>query len=146
MTKVLVTLRVSEEEKELFRSTFKDSCSFEFCAPSKTTEDMLRETEILVGDLHFEKVTRESMPALRLWQLPSAGADGQAKPPYINEPDGPALCNATGAYGVTISEYIIGQLILLLRHFQVYRDQMHGHLWKRQELPEVIFGKTALLL
>ena len=145
MTKVLVTLRVSEEEKELFRSSF-GSCSFEFCAPSKTTEDMLRETEILVGDLHFDKVTRERMPKLRLWQLSSAGADAQARLPYINEPGGPALCNATGAYGITISEYMVGQLILLLRHFQVYRDQMHEHLWQRQQLPEVIFGKTALLL
>ncbi|MBQ4505643.1 MAG: D-2-hydroxyacid dehydrogenase [Firmicutes bacterium] len=146
MTKVLVTLKVSDAEKEAFISKYGDSCSFEFCAPKKATPEMLRETEILIGGMYDDKICPEAMPKLKLWQLPSAGADEQAKLPYILSEGGPVLCNATGAYGITISEYMMGQLIVLLRHFQIYRDHMKGHEWQREELPEVIYGKTALLL
>jgi len=146
MTKVLVTTKVTDEDKQRFEEAFRDSCSFEYVAPSKATDEQLREAEVVVGGLYPDKINRETMPALKLMQLDSAGSDAQAQIAYFHEEGGPVLCNATGAFGVTISEYMVGALITILRHFQVYRDQQKEGFWERIELPEVIYGKTALLL
>ena len=56
------------------------------------------------------------------------------------------LLNSTGAYGGTIAEYMIGSIIMLIRHFQVYRDHMKEHKWQRVELPTCITEHHALVI
>ena len=61
-------------------------------------------------------------------------------------PEGTLLTNASGAYGMAISEHLIAMLFMIQKHLGVYRDQQKEHLWIKQEPMLVTEGSTVLVL
>ena len=56
------------------------------------------------------------------------------------------LTNATGAYGLTISEHLLGMLLMLYKKLYSYRDaQMEPH-WTDAGRVKTVVGSTVLIL
>ncbi|MFU0832974.1 MAG: Glycerate dehydrogenase [Oscillospiraceae bacterium] len=77
-------------------------------------------------------------------QLLSAGADLYVQPGIL--PEGTILTNATGAYGKSMSEYMLCAVLSLLLDFPHYRDNQHKHIWKSSGKSRHILGTTALVV
>lgn len=106
------------------------------------TEELLAEADVLIG-MPPEGIFK-SARKLKWFQLLSAGADRYVKPGVL--PQGVILTNATGAYGKSISEYMICAVLSLLLDFPHYRDNQRQHLWKSSGKSRHILGTTALVV
>lgn len=80
---------------------------------------------------------------LRWMQTQSAGVDG-----YIGGclPKNAVLTNATGAYGLAISEYMLAVWLELMKKLHVYRDVQHTGQWKDLGLIASAWNSTVLVL
>ncbi|XOQ43933.1 MAG: Glycerate dehydrogenase [Clostridium sp.] len=81
---------------------------------------------------------------LQWLQLLSAGADRYVQPGIL--PEGTILTNATGAYGKSMSEYMLCSVLSLLLDFPHYRDNQRKHIWKSSGKSRHILGTTALVV
>ena len=108
-----------------------------------TREDLI-DADVILGN-PAERLLAD-LPKLKLLQLLSAGADNYAALPIFRESGAPVLCNATGCYGVTISEHMVGFILTLIRDFLPYRDNMARREWHFVKTPDIIFGKKALVI
>ena len=94
MKQVVTVMPLTEEYQALLQSVSPE-LEFYHAGSGQVPEKVLKQAEIIVGNLAPEKV-REA-EKLQLLQLNSAGADGYLEPGIL--PSGAHLCNATGAYG-----------------------------------------------
>lgn len=80
---------------------------------------------------------------LRWMQTQSAGVDG-----YISGclPKNAVLTNATGAYGLAISEYMLAVWLELMKKLHVYRDVQHTGQWKDLGPVTSAWNSTVLVL
>lgn len=80
---------------------------------------------------------------LRWMQTASAGVDG-----YIHGclPEHAVLTNATGAYGLAISEYMVAVWLELLKKLHRYRDVQHAAFWKDLGPVNSAWNSTVLVL
>jgi len=114
----------------------------QYKSEDELAEQDFNETEILVG-----KCTHDLLPrfqSLKWLQLTSAGTDGYTTPGVL--PEGALLTNATGTYGLTISEYLIGTTLLMQRKFHRYLDNQRQNLWQSEGEIQSIFGSTFLIV
>lgn len=144
MYKVLCVLPLNEQEKEGLKAAGKGLCSFMWSSPETVSRKELEKADVLLGCVKPSLL--HDLPNMKFVQLDSAGSDDYARLDIFRREGAPLLANATGAYGGTIAEYMIGSIIMLIRHFQVYRDQMREHRWERQELPTCITEHRALVV
>lgn len=104
--------------------------------------DVLENARAIFGFIPDEYRNRlKSLPQLELVQLPFAGYEGW--PELVNCP----LANASGVFGLGISEYLIGAILSFYRQFPLFRKRQKEKIWD----PEVgdaesIYGKTILVL
>ena len=82
--------------------------------------------------------------SLKLLQLQSAGADNYCRPGVL--PETVTLCNATGSYGVAISEYMVGVTLMMAKNLHLYRDQQFAGVWRDLGPVLPIQGSTTLVL
>lgn len=99
------------------------------------------QASIMLGEPAVEKLPLAKN--LEWLQMSWAGADRYTM--GGNFPENVALTIATGAYGATISEYILGVLLAVYRRSFDYKKAQEQHRWGI--LPnDSIEGKTALIL
>lgn len=92
--------------------------------------------EIIVGQ------PPEDLSGAKLLQSTNAGVEKLLS----HIPEDVIITNVTGAFGVVVSEYIIGGVLALSRRLFRYREQQRRHIW--QEIPQenLLYGKNALIL
>ena len=144
MYNVLCVLPVNDDEKNMLMAAGGDACAYRWSTQDGVTREELEWADVLIGCVDTDKLA--NLPKMKFVQLDSAGSDGYAKLAMFHEPQSCLLSNSTGAYGGTIAEYMIGSIIMLIRHFQVYRDHMKEHKWQRVELPTCITEHHALVI
>ena len=83
-------------------------------------------------------------PNLRWMQTSSAGVEGYIKPGAL--PPGTLLTNATGAYGLAISEHMLGMLLMLFKKLELYRDAQLNEAWSDQGNVRSLVGARVLIL
>ena len=81
---------------------------------------------------------------LQWMQTSSAGVEPYTRPGVL-EP-GIALTNATGAYGLAISEHMLGMLLMVLKKLELYRDAQREERWAGQGNVRSVYGATVLVL
>ena len=81
---------------------------------------------------------------LQFLQLDSAGANEYVRPGIL--PAGVKLCNATGAYGVTIAEYLVGVVFALKKKLYLYEENRMKHSWHDEGMVTNIAGSKTLVL
>ena len=77
-------------------------------------------------------------------QLQSAGIGDFAKKGML--PDGAVLTNASGAYGLAISEYMLGVLLEMFYNLHKYRDKQAKADWSYSGQAQSIYNSTALVV
>lgn len=97
------------------------------------------DAEVIFGNLPVSKL--KEFKNLKWIQLDSAGADQ-----YCNIADDIILTNSSGAYGVAISEYILGMILLTMKKFDQYLQQQKDAVYNDLGHISTISGSTVLCL
>ena len=143
--KILVTIPVTETHKtylEKQASSGKYNCQFWYIPKEHVTKEDLEDTQVLIGNLP-PALVREAK-RLEWLQLNSAGAD-----PYTPEgvlPAGAVLTNATGSYGLAVSEHMLALTFDLIRRLGQYHKNQADRQWRSMGNIISVEGSTILIL
>ena len=77
-------------------------------------------------------------------QTSSAGVEPYIQPGVLRP--GTALTNATGAYGLAISEHMLGMLLSVIKKLELYRDAQRREDWASQGNVASVYGSKVLVL
>lgn len=136
-------------------NTLKASCpegNFEFarvlngaderCAkdPFDLDREMIKAADVVVGNIPVDILPE--CTRLKLLQLNMAGSDAYAG----KLPAGAELANASGAYGLAISEHMLGMLLMLMKKLDIYRDNQNKGLWRDEGNVESIENAKVLVV
>lgn len=140
--KILVTPPfTAEQKKRLLEAAGENELTF--CEKSGITKQMLAEAEIILGNLE-RPGQLEAAKKLRWIQLNNAGTEGYCVPGLLRE--GVILTNATGAYGLAISEHMLACLFMLKKKLNLYFANQQRHEWKSEGHVGVIRGNRVLVI
>ena len=131
--KILVKVPCREEVRRKFYQRFGEKCEFVFtedysgdvaeCKTLKSREEFLqnclRDAEVIIGEP--DEAELQQAENLKWLQITWAGADKYTKMQNIRRDF--VLTNASGAFGIVISEYVIGSIIALYRSFPAYQKK-----------------------
>lgn len=141
MYKVLVVMDVLEEHVELLNNVSSELDVSYIKAADVKPEDLV-DVEVIVGNL--SPALLKNCQNLKLLQLNNAGTEG-----FIGEgiiPEGAVLANATGAYGVAMSEFMVGTLLSLMKNLDLYKYNQVKHEWKDCGPVGAIYGSKTLVV
>lgn len=139
MKKIIVTIPVEDRHKE-YLERIGAGCEFYYTSASAVTGDEIRKADIIIGNVSRRML--KDAEKLRWIQLNSAGSDNYCEAGILRP--GVVLTNATGAYGLAISEYMVGMSFLLQNKFyRYYHNQLNG-LWRDEGNVTSVWGSTVL--
>ena len=137
--KILVTVPMDDKERAIIEAA-APGAEFTYAAADDVTAEMIADKEIIFGNVNAELL--QCAKELKLMQLFTAGTDG-----YIGKlPEGCAITNTTGAFGLAISEHMLAMLLCLMKRMHQYRDNQRKHEWKDMGSVRSIAGSTAVIL
>lgn len=141
MKKILVTWVLTKEQKEMLECCFPEA---EFCYTDggPVTGAMASDAAAILGNVEPEVLKHAEK--LEWLQLHSAGANQQCEPGVLGEKV--ILTNASGAYGLSISEHMLGMLLMLQKKLVKYYENQRNHIWKDEGMVTGICGSTTLVL
>lgn len=142
MKEVLVTIPVREEHRRYLETIGRDMHFTYACRKEGATREMAEQADYILGNVKAEYLPQARH--LKFLQLDSAGADEYIRPGVL--PEEVKLCNATGAYGVTIAEYLIGVVFALEKKICLYEENRKKHSWHDEGMVTNIAGSTTLVL
>lgn len=144
--KIVVAMPVTEEHKKWLNAAAGDYPVYfadnQAAVGVQVPEDVLSDTEIIIGNLDPELVKKA--PKLRWMQLNSAGTGAYIKKGVL--PEGAVLTNATGAYGLALSEHMLAQLLAMMKKLYAYYDNQKQSLWKDEGPVTSVYGARALVI
>ena len=109
--------------------------------PDLTKEDVAW-ADVILGNVPDFFLT--GSPKLFWMQTGSAGVESYVRPGVLAE--NTLLTNATGAYGLAISEHMLGMLLELFKKLELYRDAQKDGQWKSLGAVKAVYGSTVLVL
>lgn len=139
---ILVTPPVNERQKETLRQAAPGQ-EFGFHTKDEVTTEHLKRADIILGNLR-DPAQLSHCENLKWIQLNNAGTEGYCAPKIV--PEGALLANATGAYGLAISEHMIGCLFELRKKLHLYYQNQLSHSWRQEGHVSVIEGSTVLVI
>ncbi len=104
--------------------------------------EMMAEVNIIIGNPRRRLLSYAKK--LEWMQLQSAGANLYTEPGML--PENCVLTNATGCFGLAISEYMIGMVLNLFQKFPAYHDNQKNHVWRNEGAVKSIYDSTALVI
>lgn len=140
MKKVVVSIPLEGKDKERFLTEFP-TYNLTFCGKEEIS-NYIADANIVIGQPSVEEMQMAS--CLEWVQLGIAGADR-----YVNNPDYPKnvqLTNVTGAFGLSISEYLLTMVLSLYKKMPEYHEQQKKGIWKDKGKERTLFGKTVLIV
>ena len=139
--KILIALRANEHHKEQLQRN-ATGAELLFVPADQVREEDLADVDAIIGN-----VPTELLPAakkLRWLQLNTAGADTYCKEGVLK--DDVLLTNATGAYGLALSEHLLAQLLAMMKKLYPYYDNQKAGLWRDEGHVTSIEDATVLIL
>lgn len=109
--------------------------------PDLTKEDVAW-ADVILGNVPDFFLT--GSPKLLWMQTGSAGVESYVRLGVLAE--NTLLTNATGAYGLAISEHMLGMLLELFKKLELYRDAQKDGQWKSLGAVKAVYGSTVLVL
>lgn len=141
MKKILVTIPLKREEDKQRFIEAAPGCEFVFTT-NEFPDEIIKETNVIIGQPKMEHLKRA--PFLKWVQLSSAGADAYVKnKEFFKEI---ILTNMTGAFGQSVSEYLLTMVLSLYKKMNLYRDLQGQCIWKDRGEEKTLEGKTVLIL
>lgn len=137
---ILVLLPVEEQHKNLFKEKAPNA-EITYTTYKSITPEQVQNANIIFGNPPASMI--EKSKNLQWMQLQSAGATD-----YVNGimPDSAVLTNASGAYGLAISEYMLAVLLEIYKKLHLYRDNQFEGNWKKRGRVKAIVNSTALIV
>lgn len=139
--RILVVMQVTDRHKELLKAAASGE-EILFIEASAVDEEIVKSADIIIGNLPPQLIVGSKR--LKLLQLNNAGTDGYTDPGIL--PEQAVLTNATGAYGVAISEHMIGMLLCLMKKLNCYQDNMRENRWADLGPVPAIYGSKTLVV
>ena len=141
MKHILVTIPTEQRHRDLLESKVANDI-FTYCTASDVTDEQLAQSEIIIGNLPPERMKKAT--SLQFLQLNSAGADSFTKAGVL--PEGVKLTNATGAYGLAISEHMLASLLMLMKKLDRYYENKQHCLWRDEGSVRSVYGSCVVIL
>lgn len=139
--KILVVMPTNEEHREKLKS-HAPSAEWIFTSPAEVSDEDALSADIIIGNIPPKRI--KDSANLKWIQLNSAGMDG-----YLGEgaiPSDTILTNATGAYGLAISEHMMGMLLHLMKKINLYSADDKEHKWVDHGPVTSIYGSRTLVV
>ncbi|WP_446898461.1 D-2-hydroxyacid dehydrogenase [Clostridium sp. LBM24168] len=136
---VLITL---DERSKKFLEQKDPSADYVYETLETVGREQVQNANIIIGNPPVDMI--RGSENLEWLQLESAGVGRYADKDVL--PDGVVLTNASGAYGLAISEYMLGALLELYKKLHLYRDNQAKQAWKYEGKVKSICGSTALIV
>lgn len=141
MYKALVVMEVLEEHRSILAGVSPE-VEISYIPAKDVRGENVKEVDIIIGKPAPGLLS--ACKKLKLLQLSSAGTDGYTKEGIL--PDGALLANATGAYGLAISEHMIGALLCLMKKLDLYRLNQAERNWRDEGSVPSIYGSKTLIV
>lgn len=127
MHKILVLKEAHEHNNRKLQESIGGDYILEFSKHgAEDYRGKIKEVEVIIGEPSVEDI--KEAPDLKWIQMTWAGADFYTKKEEF--PKGIILTNMSGAFGETISEYVIGAILSLYRNFPAYFRNQSKKIWQ----------------
>lgn len=140
MLKVAALIARTKEQQSYLLEAHPD---VEFCFGVELNEENIGQFDCILGNPKPGLLKHAKQ--LKMIQLWSAGVDGYTDPGIYGSQN-VILCNASGAYGLAISECLVSMHLCIQKHLHLYRDNMHANLWRDQGMVKSIMDSTVLVV
>ncbi len=141
MERILVTLPVEDRHRAAFESA-APLAEILYMAADSVTEDILRTVTAVIGNVSAARF--KNFANIRWVQLNLAGTDGFTSPGVLAP--GTVLTNASGAYGLAVSEHMLGQLLMQIKRLDQYQDAQRIRQWTDFGTVKSIWGSRTLVV
>ena len=121
---ILVCLPLREEQKRAMQQAAPEA-EFRFTVPADVTAEDVRWADAVLGNVPVELIRQNER--LEWFQSNTAGPDAYLAPGVL--PERCVVTNATGAYGLAISEWMLGMWLGLQKDLFLYRDRQNRSEW-----------------
>lgn len=138
--KILVTLPLQERQKAKLEAEAPAE-EFLYCQPKDLTGEQLRDAEVILGNV--PPAALKDAGKLKWLQLNNAGTEGFCDGAV---PEGVLLTNATGAYGLAISEHLIGMLFQIRKKLHLYAVNQMSCSWRNEGHVLPVEGTRVLVI
>lgn len=128
MKRILVALPLSEEQQNRLRHAAPEA-ELKFSAQPEEADILW--ADVIMGNVPVESIRKNDH--LEWFQSNFAGPDPYLVPGVL--PENCAVTNATGAYGLAISEWMLGMWLGLCKDLFLYRDRQNRCEWDAIERP-----------
>lgn len=137
--RIIVAMPTRPEHELRLKSACPDG-DFVFLHDEEPNEQILESADIIIGTVPVESLKR--CKTLKLMQLSMAGSDV-----FVGKlPKDAILANASGAYGLAISEHMLGMMFMLMKKLNLYRDNQTRSLWHDEGSVTSIEGANVLTI
>lgn len=134
---ILVAMPTCEYHENRLRNDCPEAV-FTFLHGNRPKTEQLENAEIIVGNIPPDDL--QYCKKLKFLQLSMAGSDAFAE----KVPENVLLANSSGAYGLAISEHMLGMLFVLTKKLYLYRDNQNKAVWHDEGNVASIFGSRVL--
>lgn len=141
MERILVTLPVEDRHRAAFESA-APLAEILYMAADSVTEDILGTVTAVIGNVSAARF--KNFANIRWVQLNLAGTDGFTSPGVLAP--GTVLTNASGAYGLAVSEHMLGQLLMQIKRLDQYQDAQRKRQWTDFGTVKSIWGARTLVV
>ena len=139
--KILVVMETKERHREWLQKNAADA-ELHFIRSKNVTESDVADADAVIGNLPCRLLP--AAKKLRWLQLNSAGADAYCQDGILREDV--LLTNATGAYGLALSEHLLAQLLAMMKKLYPYYDNQKKGLWHDEGEVTSIEDSRVLIL
>lgn len=140
MQTIVVSIPCREKEKKYFIEQFPEF-EFIFCKKVRLSE-YVENASIIIGEPSMSDIKKANK--LEWIQMGIAGADKYAKEKEF--PKDLIVTNVSGAFGQSISEYLLTMALMLYKKMNLYRDQQLKKVWKDRGKEQTLWNKTVLIV
>lgn len=142
MTKITCVIPTEPEHRIKLEEAINKRGKIEYIDKDDIKPDDIADSEIILGNVPTQWL--KQCKKLKWLQLGTAGSDTYAVPGVL--PENCFLTNSSGAYGLAISEHMIGTLLEIYKKLHLYRDNQNNCMWKDEGTVETIEGKKVLIV
>ena len=145
MKKVLVTLPLEPQHKAFFESQVRDAgeeYQFTYRTADEITDTDITNKHIVLGSV--DPSILHAADDLQWLQISWAGADNYLRPGILRADI--TLTNASGAYGLAVSEHMLAVTFSLVRRLHQYARNQQAHIWADRGAITSVEGAKVLVL
>ena len=128
--RILVVLTLSEAQRQKITNAVP-SFTYRFAQLDTVTQADVLWADAILGNVPVEMIRQNRQ--LQWFQSNFAGPDAYLVPGVL--PPDCVVTNATGAYGLAISEWMLGMWLALIKDLVLYRDRQNRREWAAVERP-----------